>query len=125
MKEVKEAKRKYCSQALLAAVIVAVVAIILGQRAIARGVLLGAIFSTINFSVMAMLNPLKIGKSKYKAGSFAFLSLFLRMAILAIPLVISAKNTSVNFFAVVVGIFFVQLVILLDQFVMNRFSLVR
>ncbi len=125
MEKIRKIQWRYCFQALLVAVIAAIVCIILGQKTIAKGLLLGAIFSTINFNIMAKLNPLKLGKSKYKAGSFASISIFLRLGILSIPLVFSIKSASINFFAVVIGLFFVQLMIMLDHFVVNRLPVVR
>ena len=53
------------------AVIVGIACILLGQKAVAKGLLLGAIFSTINFSLMARLNLLKLGQSQFRAGFWA------------------------------------------------------
>ncbi len=125
MEEIRKIQWRYCSQALWIAVVAAIICILLGQKTIAKGLLLGVVFSTINFIIMAKLNPLKLGKSKCKAGFFASISIFLRLGILSIPLVFSIKSASINFFAVVIGLFFVQLMIMLDHFVVNRLPVVR
>ena len=98
---------------------------LLDQKIIAKGLLIGTIFSAINFTILAVLTPMKLGRSKYKAGFLAFLSIVLRLGILAVPLVFSIKNASTNFFAVVAGLFFVQLMIMFDHFVINPLSAVR
>jgi len=44
-----------------------------------------------------------------------FMSIFLRYLFLAIPLIIGMKYASFNFVAVVIGIFAVQIVMLVDH----------
>ena len=125
MEEIREIQWRYCSHALWIAVFAAIICILLGQKTIAKGLLLGAVFSTVNFTIMAKLTSLKLGKSRRKAGFFAFISIFLRLGILTIPLVFSIKTASINFFAVVTGLFFVQLMIMLDHFLVNRLPVAR
>ncbi len=125
MEEIRKLQWRYCSHALWIAVIAAIICILLGQKTIAKGLILGAVFSTINFTIMAKLTSLKLGKSRIKAGSYAAISIFLRLGLLSIPLVFSIKSASVNFIAVVIGLFFVQLMIMLDHFVVNRLPVVR
>ncbi len=110
---------------MMMAVCVAVIFIILGEKAIAKGFLLASIFSVINFSLMVELNPLKSGRSQTRASLFALLSILLRYLILAVPLIISIKSDSLNFIASVVGLFAVQLVIMFNQFIINRLILAR
>lgn len=125
MEEIRILQKKYCSQAMMMAVCVAVIFIILGEKAIAKGFLLASIFSVINFSLMVELNPLKSGRSQTRASLFALLSILLRYLILAVPLIISIKSDSLNFIASVVGLFAVQLVIMFNQFIINRLILAR
>lgn len=125
MDEVRNIQKKYCSQTMLMAICVAVIFILLGHKSIGKGFLLSSIFSVINFMLMAQFSPMKLNKSRFKANSVALLSVILRYAILAVPLIISIKMSSLNFFAVVVGLFAVQLVIVLDQVILKRFSLMR
>ena len=110
---------------MLMAICVSVIFILLGHKPIGKGFLLASIFSVINFMLMAQFSPMKLGKSRLKANSMALFSVIFRYAILAVPLIISIKMSSLNFFAVAVGLFAVQLVIVLDQVILKRFPLMR
>ena len=89
--------------------------------------MLGSLFSIINFIMMGQLIPLTLAqsKSKSKASAIAFASIFLRFAILSIPLIISIKVDAVHFAGVVIGLFMVQLIILFDQLILDRLLSIR
>ena len=125
--EVKKTQKFYRNRALYYAISAAFILIILGHKAIAKGLLLGTVFSVLNFAIMAILLNRQImgAQNQMRARSTAFLSLFLRFAILAIPLVISLKFEAFNFFGTVAGIFMVQFSILFNNFVIDRFSKIR
>jgi len=125
MEEVRSLQKKYCSQTMMMAVCVALIFIMLGHKPIGKGFLLASMFSVINFAIMAQLSPRKLNKSRFQANSLAMLSIILRYAILAVPLVISIKISSLNFIAAAVGLFAVQFVIILDQVILKRFLLMR
>ena len=125
MEEIKEIQKKYCSQALIFAIIVAFLLILADLKAIGKGYLLGTLFSILNFIIMGQLLPLKLSKSGSKASVFAFLSIFVRFAILTIPLIISLKIDTFNFFGVVAGLFTVQLTMLFHYTILNRLPLKR
>jgi len=59
--------------------------------------------------------PKVLGRSRTKANAMGFMSILLRYFFLAIPLVIGMKYASFNFVAVVVGIFAIQIVMLVDH----------
>jgi len=90
--------------------------ILMGYRPVGKGLILGAIFSVINFVLMAEIIPLQIGKTKKKTFLIAFGSIIFRYFILAIPIVVSVKFDQFNFFSSVLGIFTVQILILTDHF---------
>ena len=125
MEEIKEIQKKYCSQALIFAIIIAFILILADLKAMGKGFLLGTLFSILNFIIMGQLLPLKLAKSGSKASVFAFLSIFIRFAILAIPLIISLKIDTFNFFGVVIGLFTVQLTMLFHYTILNRLPLKR
>jgi len=125
MEEIKTLQKKYCSQALIAAIVVALLCILAGEKPIGKGILLGTLFSIINFIIMGLMIPMRLAKSRYKASGLAFLSIFLRFAILAVPLIISIKIDAVGFFGVVVGLFTVQLAMLFNHLILNRLSFTR
>lgn len=127
MERIKDIQKKYCSRALMIAIAGAVVFILFGEKAIGKGLVLGTLFSIINFLIMAQTIPMRLAnaQSKGRANALAFLSIFLRFPILAIPLVISLKMDAVDFIGVAIGLFMIQLTILFHHVIINRLPLTR
>ena len=123
MEEIKDIQKKYCSQAMFFAILGAVVLILLSQKAMGKGLVLGTIFSIVNFIIIAQTMPLKLAKShsRPKAGILSFGSIFFRLIILSVPLIISVKVEAIHLIGVAVGLFMVQLTILFNQLILNRF----
>jgi ATP synthase protein I len=119
MESIRQTQKKYCSRAITAAIFAGFVFILAGQEPIGKGLILGTIFSIINFIVMGEMLPLKIGKSKNKAFFFSLASIFSRYILLAIPLLIAVKFDQYNLISVVIGIFMVQFFILAEQVFIN------
>ena len=122
MEEIRNIQKKYCSQAIFFAIAVTILFIILDQKPIGKGFLLGTLFSILNFIIMGQLIPLKLAKSRSKASLLAFSSVYLRLGILAVPLIISIKIDSFNFIGAVIGIFMIQLTILFNHLILDRLS---
>ncbi len=115
MKEIREAQKKYCSLSLVTAIIVGFFLIIAGQSTVGKGLILGTLFSSINFALMGEVLPHKVGKSRGKTYLVAVGSIISRYLLLAVPIVLCIRSPErFNLFAVIIGIFMVQLVILLD-----------
>lgn len=122
METIRETQKKYCSQAMLAAIFVGLVFILMGQNAVAKGLILGTFFSIINFILMGEAIPLKAGKSRGKSFFFSLGSIFFRFTLMAIPLIIAIKSVKFHLFAVIGGIFMVQIIILADHIVQSLLS---
>ncbi len=116
-KDLEITPRKICSWSITYATAVAVVCLLLHQTAIAKGLIIGAIFSVINFVLLGQTLPMTLFKTRAKAGMIGFCSILGRYALLAIPLIIGIKSASFNFLAVVIGIFAVQITTLFACFV--------
>jgi hypothetical protein len=112
-------QRKICSRALMVAVVLAVIFILIEEKAIAKGLLLGTLFSILNFILVGKSVPLALGKARSKASLIGFGSIMARYVVLAIPLVVAIKSVSFSFVAVVVGIFAVQIVTLIEYMVIR------
>jgi hypothetical protein len=125
--EVKKVQKLYCNRAMFYATGAAFILIILGHKAIGKGLVLGSLFSVLNFVIMGIFLEQQIAgaQNKMRARSRAFLSVFLRLTILAIPLVISSKSETFNFYGAVAGIFMVQFSILFSNLVIARFFKIR
>lgn len=122
METIRETQKKYCSRAMLAAIFVGLVFILMGQNAVAKGLILGTFFSIINFILMGEAIPLKAGKSRGKSFFFSLGSIFFRFTLMAIPLIIAIKSVKFHLFAVIGGIFMVQIIILADHIVQSLLS---
>lgn len=102
-------------------VIIGVIVFAVGFKAVAKGLILGALFSVINFSMMAQVLPYQVGLNRRKATGLAFVSIFVRLGILAIPLIVALKSESFHWIAVAVGLFAVPIAIFIDQCIGQRF----
>lgn len=115
MEALRQTQKKYCSRAITTAIFAGLFFILLGQESVGKGLILGTIFSIVNFILMGETLPLKLGQSKNRAVLTSFGSIFFRYIILAVPLIIGIKFEQYNIFAVIAGIFSVQFVIIAEQ----------
>ncbi|UCD88794.1 MAG: ATP synthase subunit I [Desulfobacterales bacterium] len=122
METLRQIQKKYCSTAITVAIFGALLFIFADQKAIGKGLVLGSVFSVINFILMGETLPLRLGKSKGKTFMWALGSIYFRYIILAIPLIMAIKMDQLNLFAAIVGIFLVQIVILADHALKIIFS---
>ena len=123
MESIRQVQRKYCSKAMTWAIAAGFVMIITGQTAVAKGLVLGTIFSVLNFVLMGATLPLKLGKSQRQAAAWSLVSLLIRYTLVAVPLIMAVKFRQFNLLAVIVGIFMVQVVILAESLMMTLSSL--
>lgn len=117
-------QRRLARGAFTTAVMVGLVLYALGYGAAAKGLVLGALFSVLNFVIMAHLLPSQLGSGteRKKATGVAFLSLVLRWGLMAIPLSVGIKSEKFSLWAVVVGLFAVQGAIFFEHFVIRRWT---
>lgn len=115
MESIRETQKKYCSRAITTAIFVGFFLILAGQASIGKGLILGTVFSIINFIIMGETLPHRIGKSKNKIFFLSLVSIFFRYVLLAVPLIIAVKFDQYNLISVVIGIFMIQLFILADH----------
>lgn len=115
METLRETQKKYCSKALFSAIIVGFISIIVEQSAIGKGLILGTLFSILNFILMGETLPLRLGKSSGRTFSIALGSLTFRHLLLAIPIVAAIKLEQLNLISTVLGIFSIQILLILDH----------
>ena len=121
MESIRQTQKKYCSQAIAAAIIAGLLFILAGQKPIGKGLILGTLFSVVNFVLMGELIPLRLGHSKPKTYLISFGSIVIRYGLLALPLLMAIKFEQFNLWAVICGVFMIQIVILVD-YLRKRFS---
>jgi hypothetical protein len=115
METVKQVQKKYITLTLTFSIGVALLLILMGHKPVGKGLILGAIFSVLNFILMGKSIVLKFGRSKAKTFSISMGSIIFRYLLLAIPLIIAVKTEQFNLVAAILGIFMIQLVILAEH----------
>ncbi len=105
METIRQTQKKYCTRAITVAIFAGLLFILIDYKPIGKGLILGTVFSILNFILMGEMLSLKIGKTKRKTFMFSLGSIFFRYFILAIPLVMAIKLEQYNIISVVVGIF--------------------
>ncbi|MBW2433126.1 MAG: ATP synthase subunit I [Deltaproteobacteria bacterium] len=115
MEASKQLQKKIIGQVLWLSIIVGLVFILAGHKPVGKGLILGALFSVLNLIVMAKSIVLKFGRSKRQIFSISLISIIVRYALLAIPLIAALKFEQFHLIAAIVGIFMIQLVILAEH----------
>ena len=100
---------------MLIAICLALVFIMVGFKPAGKGLVLGTLFSIVNFVLIGATLPLKLDSSRSKAAFLSFLSIACRYSLLAAPLILAVKKPQFDLTATVVGIFMVQLIILAEH----------
>ena len=104
---------------MVLAIGISLIFLLLGYKSVCRGVVLGALFSTVNFVLMANSFHLKIQPDRKKASLAAFYNILLRYVFMAIPLFIAIKFPRFDLAATIAGLFMVQLIILTEHIYRN------
>ncbi len=125
MESIREAQKKYCSRALIISIFICCSCILINQVPAGKGILLGTLFSIINFFIIGETLPQRLGLSKKKTFLKAFSSIWLRYIILAIPVVAAIKSDQFNLFGVISGLFTIQIVILSEHLYLHVISIQR
>ena len=112
METIRDTQKKYCSLALRFAIFAGFGFYLAGMVPICKGLILGSLFSILNFIIMGETLPMRILKSKGRAFFAALSSICFRYLLLGIPIYLAIKQDQFNLFAVVFGIFMVQLILL-------------
>ena len=115
MESIRETQKKYCSMAMGVAILAGFFFILADQSPVGKGLILGTFFSIVNFILMGETIPRKMGKTKGKTVFISAGSLFVRYALMAIPIVMAVRLEQFHLISVVAGIFMIQLVIVADH----------
>ncbi len=115
MESVSQTQKKYGSRAMVAAIVVAFILILAGLKPAGKGLVLGTIFSVINFVLIGQTIPFRLSQTKRKTLFISLGSIIFRYALMAIPLIVAVKFEQIDLPAAVLGIFMIQLVILADH----------
>jgi hypothetical protein len=115
MESIRETQKKYCSMAMAFAIFAGFFFVLAGQSPMGKGLILGTFFSIVNFILIGETIPHNIGKTKGKTFFLSGGSLFIRYALMAIPIIMGVKLEQFNLISVIAGIFMIQMVIFADH----------
>ena len=115
MEAIRKAQKKYCTGAMTVSILVALALILFGQKEIGKGLVLGTLFSVLNFILIGENLSARLGQSKGRSFLFALLSICFRYALLAVPLVLAIQWDEIALVGTIPGIFMVQLIIVADH----------
>ena len=121
MESVNQTQKKYGSRAMIVAIITAFILILAGLKPAGKGLILGTIFSVINFVIIGQTLPLRLSQSKRKTFALSLGSIFFRYALMAVPLLVAIKLEQFDLLATIFGLFMIQVVILADP-LLNRLT---
>lgn len=114
MESVKQFQKKYGTTAMLVAIALASALIVAGQKELAKGLILGSLFSVINFVLMGESLQMRLDRTRRSGKVVSFLLILLRFSLMSIPVIVSIRYTQFHMVATVAGLFMVQAVILSD-----------
>jgi hypothetical protein len=115
MEALRDTQKKFGSRAMITAITLGFALILAGFKPMGKGLVLGTVFSILNFVLMGELLPLRMKRSKRQATVFSLGSIMIRYALLAIPLIVAFKVDAFNLGAVIAGLFMVQFMVLTDS----------
>jgi len=115
MEELKQLQKRYCSRAMALAIAGALIFIIFGYNPLGRGLVLGTLFSIINFILMGQSIQARMGKTQARTTFLALVSVFFRFALMAVPIVVAVKFESYHIVTAVIGLFMVQIVLFAEN----------
>ena len=112
---VRATQALYGRRALVVAIVCASCLLVLGFKPMGKGLVLGTLFSILNFVLIGQALPLQLGHAKGKTIAIALCSIGARFSLMAVPLIVAIKIDAVNLPATIVGLFMIQVVILVEQ----------
>lgn len=111
----RDIQKRYGTNAMALAICISLVFLIFGHKAVCRGMVMGALFSIINFVLMAQTVHSKVGRDRTGATLSALGNIIFRYLLMAIPLFVAIKLPRFDLLATIAGLFAVQVVILVDH----------
>jgi hypothetical protein len=97
------------------AIVLGFVLIIFGYKALGKGLVLGTLFSVLNFVLIGEILPMRLATSKRKAFWISFGSMLARYGLLAVPMVAALVTDGIDPISTACGLFMIQAVILADH----------
>ena len=111
-------QNRIIKQTLWLTIVISLAALVLGYKTVTKGIILGGLFSVLDFKIMARSLPKNLRSSSRAKLTINRLG---RLLIMAVPLVAASKFPAyINFAAAAVGLFLVKITIFLRYVVFKR-----
>ena len=112
----RDIQKRYASRALYVALAVGGALIVAGCKPLGKGLILGTLFSAINFVLIGEMLPWQVdGRGGRRAIGRHLVGVGLRFGLIAVPLVWALRQPQFDLWGVVPGLLMVQAMILADH----------
>ena len=115
MESIRYLQRRYCGGALTLAVILSVGSYLAGWPAVTRGLIVGSLFSALNFALLGKTMARKLADPRRGGGLITLVAQLGRYLLWAVPVVIAVKLPPVDLPATIAGLFMVPIFIIADS----------
>ncbi len=123
METIRQTQIKYCSRAIIISITTGLFFLAAGLRDVFKGLLLGTLFSIIDFNLIGSSISCKFNNLKSNLLITALELIELRHVVLTIPIILAVFYDQYSLWAVILGLFSVQFVLILDHFSNYLFSI--
>lgn len=110
--EIRSVEKKYSSVAMAIAVCFGLLLIIADMKPLGKGLILGTLFSVLNFIIMGETLTRRIAGTRKRAAMRSGLHLIFRYILLAVPLILAVKFPSYHLATTIAGLFMIQILIM-------------
>ena len=115
MEAIRHLQKRYCGGALSVAILLSLVVYLAGWPAVTRGLLLGALFSALNFALLGKTMTQKLAGAHRRNTIIAVAAQVGRYLLWGLPVVVAVKMPSVDLPATIAGLFMVPIFIIADS----------
>jgi len=114
MEAIKNLQNRYCGGALSLAIVVSLATYLAGWPGVTRGLLLGALFSALNFALLGQTMTQKLTGAQRRNTIIALGAQLGRYLLWGVPVVVAVKMPLVDLPAAIAGLFMVPIFIIVD-----------
>jgi hypothetical protein len=115
METIRHLQKRYCGGALSLAVVLSLVVYLAGWPAMTRGLIVGSLFSALNFALLGKTMARKLADPRRGGGLVTLVAQLGRYLLWAVPVVIAVKLPPVDLPATIAGLFMVPIFIIADS----------
>ena len=115
METIRQFQRRSCGGALTVAVVLSAGCYLAGWPAMTRGLIVGSLFSALNFALLGKTMARKLADPRRGGGLITLVAQLGRYLLWAVPVVVAVKLPPVDLPATIAGLFMVPIFIIADS----------